>query len=132
MKNILTKSGLKITKTRLDILKILENTIKPLNAYEIQKQLKDINISTVYRVLQKLIEVNLIHKIDKLNSYTLCNKVNESCKCHHLFICNLCNKVIEFIDHSICEIQNKLAFKNKFKTASHSLEIMWVCNNCNN
>lgn len=135
MKNLLNNSGLKSTKLRLIILELLQKSSKPINAYEIQKILNNdskINISTIYRILSKLHESSIIHKVEKLNAYIICSKSQEICKCHHLFICNLCNKVIEFIDHSICEIQNKLALKNNFKTNSHSLEIMWVCNNCNN
>ena len=82
-------------------------------------------------MLQKLTKANLVHKIEKLNAYIICIKTKQSCECHHLFICSICNKIVEFIDHSICKIQNKLAIKNKFKTKSHSLEIIWICNNCN-
>ena len=135
MNKVLKNSGLKVTKIRTKVIDILEESTKPLNAYEIHHTVNlesKINISTIYRVLDKFFESGIIHKIEKLNAYIVCSKPKQSCKCHHLFVCNLCNKVIEFIDHSICKIQDQLALKNNFKTNSHWLEMIWVCNQCNN
>ena len=63
-----------LTPSRSLIIKTLSKHLKPQSAYELQNEINrskknNINISTIYRVLEFWIKLGLIHKISSLNKY---------------------------------------------------------------
>ena len=63
---VLKKKGLKVTKHRNSLLEVLEIENQPLTAEDIFLKLKEkgisINLSSVYRILDTLVDNNLINK----------------------------------------------------------------------
>ena len=64
---VLKKKGLKVTKHRNSLLEVLEIENQPLTAEDIFLKLKEkgisINLSSVYRILDTLVDNNLINKL---------------------------------------------------------------------
>lgn len=84
------------SKHKEDILNLLNNTKEVFSASNIQKNLSHINLSTIYRNLDKLLEENKIVKL-KINDNTALYEINEK---HQHAICNDCNKIIHITSHS--------------------------------
>ena len=82
---------------------MLENE-KPISAYDINSVIKsrgkNLNISSVYRVIEFWVKLKVIHKISLLNKYMLCDNTDEK-HTHITNICTSCLSVIETCNESM-------------------------------
>lgn len=127
--DILTEHGLKSTKTRKEILELLE-TNSLLSAEQIYEKLKNSNIkiSSIYRNLSTFLEENMIIKsvgLDNISYYQL----NTSHHKHQLK-CTNCNKTIIIEECPLHEIEAQLEKSTGFKIMSHSFEFSGLCKDC--
>ena len=94
VRNLLTAAKLYCTESRKAILKVLFKAERPLSHEQIMQGLgkKHFNKVTIYRTLESLIKVGLLHKvfIDKRAChYELARNCTES-QCHPHFTCTNC------------------------------------------
>ena len=93
-----------LTPNRLLILNILLENEKPISAYDINAVIKgrgkNLNISSVYRVIEFWVKLKVIHKISLLNKYMLCDNTDEK-HTHITNICTSCLSVIETCNESM-------------------------------
>lgn len=132
----LKKEKYRITKPRQAVLDTLESTHKPLNAYEIANAIKkngtDIDVSTVYRILDVYQKLKLAHFIKDKQGYLGCK--DWTCRnenhCHHQFVCTSCENVVEMHidDHEFLQnIQKKF---RELRIDKHYLEFSGMCKQC--
>lgn len=124
--------NIKVTLPRKLVYRTLEQSNVPLTAYQVQEktnQKAELNISTIYRVLETLERANLAHKLQHINAYVLCHTEDVQ-HCHNFLICEDCNTVTEFIDHNICDIETNITKTYDFKPRNHAIEIVGKCRNC--
>ena len=124
----------RLSKPRLEVLKIINESTKPIKAYEILKKLSEKidnpKPPTAYRAIDFWHKHNFIHRIESLNAYSACKEDHS----HHgsqFLICDDCGIVIE---SHLCELP--LQFQNKTNQISFipkkwNIEISGVCKNCN-
>ena len=130
---ILKSNGLKITKHRTSVLKIISRSDKPITAEEIYLNLKDdnisINLSSIYKILDSLCNKNIISKcvlgVDNKTSYEMTSSEHK----HHL-ICKNCKGVFSIGNFPICEYEKSLHENMDFDVTEHRLEIYGYCKNC--
>ncbi|MDU3723074.1 MAG: Fur family transcriptional regulator [Clostridium celatum] len=130
---ILKSNGLKITKHRTSVLKIISRSDKPITAEEIYLNLKDdnisINLSSIYKILDSLCNKNIISKcvlgVDNKTSYEMTSSEHK----HHL-ICKNCKGVFYIGNCPICEYEKSLHENMDFDVTEHRLEIYGYCKNC--
>ena len=132
-KDILRKSGLKITKQRLAILKVLNSGPRyHKTAQDILDEVKKINpnlgFATVYRFLKKLIQFQFISKIS-MEAGSACYelKSNES---HYHIACINCSKIVEFKNKLIESTLQKIVLEKKYKLQNQIVEIYVTCDQC--
>ncbi len=130
---ICKKNNWRLTKPRLEVLKIISLYKRPIKAYDILKKLANkINNPkppTAYRAIRFWEKHNFIHRIESLNAYAVCNQSHIHIG-SQFFICDDCGKVIESKLHDLHEILKKSTEKNTFKLLSWNLEIKGICNQC--
>ena len=61
---LLSDRGLKKTRTRLSILKLLLSSKKPLSHQDISEKIPGLDKVTVYRVLSSFLAKNIAHRIE--------------------------------------------------------------------
>jgi len=123
-----------LTPNRLLILNILLENEKPISAYDIneiiKKRGKSLNISSVYRVIEFWVKLNVIHKISYLNKYMLCDNTDEK-HTHITNICTSCMSVIETCNESmgldLIKSSKKLGV---VLSPDINIEIPIICQNC--
>lgn len=131
--DILKSKGLKITKHRTSVLKIISESKHPLSAEEIYLTLKDnfisINLSSIYKILDSLTSKHVISKCilgdDNKTSY----EMNTSEHKHHL-ICKQCKEVFPITDCPLCIYEKHIKEDMDFDVTEHKLEIYGFCKNC--
>ena len=66
----------RLTQPRVEVLKIISSSKKPLGAYEILDRLdgvmKNPKPPTVYRAIEFWQQIGFIHRIESLNAYDAC------------------------------------------------------------
>lgn len=113
------------------IFDVIKNSKHSLTAEEIYTNVSqniDVNLSTVYRTLNNLVDKDLVTKVirqDKIAYYELANSEEK-----HYLICDNCNSAYTT---TICDLE-KLARKIKketgFNITSHTLEFHGICPEC--
>lgn len=131
--SILKRVGLKNTKHRNDILEIIDNSDQPINAEQIFFQLKnkkvDINLSSVYRILESLVSKNLLLKSNIPGASKALYELNRSEHIHYL-ICSSCKKMFSVAGCPIEEYEKQIASEKDFEITGHKLEIYGICKEC--
>ena len=136
---ILKTKGYKITKPRQFVLKIFDESTVPLSAYEISDKIKEIgetgDVVGVYRSLEILEEVGLIHKVLSSGKYLKCkldldNSEHSHNHDHHNLVCKNCGRLQEVNCMGIDLLERVVASEYAFKVEYHALEFYGLCADC--
>ena len=115
------------------VLNHMKRKNRPLSAYEILEDLRSegVNASTtVYRALEKLLNVGLVHRIESLNAWMVC------CGSHKeeipvFEICDTCGSVREHFDAAFSRSIATLSERTGFSPNHSIIEIHGRCDDCN-
>lgn len=121
VEELLKKNNLKVTKQRVSVLKSIINLEDNATIHNIVSSV-DIDKSTIYRILNTLINHNIIEKdinYDNLDYY----KIRSNHK--HYIKCVKCKKISELKN---CPFDNMNV--GDFEIINHSLKIEGICKEC--
>ena len=124
-----------LTKNQSLVLKALSDAAGPLSAYTILDQLRGDGFRAplqVYRALDKLTSLGLVHRLESLNAFVACagehrHGANELIA---FAICERCGQVEEFADPVVCERLEAWAGDNAFHADKTTIEIRGKCAAC--
>lgn len=129
----LKKSGLKLTKSRKAILDILIKSDQPMAAEQIFLILKeekiDTNLSTVYRTLYSLENIEMVTKISIMDDDRKLFEYNMMDHRHYL-ICIGCKKIITIKNCPLGSYEKELESKTNFAILGHKLYLYGYCSEC--
>lgn len=127
------KSGLKSTKSRKAIMDVLVNSNQPMAAEEIFLTLKEdninINLSTVYRTLESLENIDLITKISIMDDDRMLFEYNKMGHRHYL-VCVGCKKIITIQNCPLGSYEKELESETNFAILGHKLYLYGYCSEC--
>ncbi len=123
-KQDLKQAGLKVTRPRMKILALLENTKKRhLTAEDVYKilleQKSDIGLATVYRVLTQFETAGLITRHHFEGAQSVFELTQE--EHHDHMICLKTGKIVEFYDEVIEQRQREIAAEHGFEITDHTM-----------
>jgi Fur family zinc uptake transcriptional regulator len=131
-----TKSG-ELTRNQSLVLGVLKQAAAPRSAYDILDGLRGEGMRAplqVYRALDKLMEMGLVHRLESLNAFVACSDPHDHGTHAHgvtaFAICEDCGAVAEFHDDTI---ETRLAAWQKsehFKPEKTTIEIRGHCRAC--
>lgn len=159
---ICEQQNAKLTALRQQVLLLIWENHKPLGAYTLIEQLAEktqrrIAPPTVYRSLEFLLELGLIHRINSLNAYIGCTQphmhqtpsdpaqsnqshtdLSHSKQTHssrvdrrnYFLICKKCHDTQEILDTSLSEKIETVSQSFKFLPQEQWLEITGLCEEC--
>jgi Fe2+ or Zn2+ uptake regulation protein len=131
----LKSNGYKITEQRKSIIQVLTSYNNKFISVETlfnesKKIYSKTNMSTVYRNLEILENLNLIHKILTKEGISLYQLISTTTHHHHI-ICKRCGKT-EVIDFCPISSFEKLSKNKNFTLTDHKFELYGYCFNCEN
>lgn len=85
--------------------------------------------ASVYRTLPLLVESGLLREVTSLEKHSHYEHVLGHDHHDHL-ICTNCGKTIEFSEHRIEDLQDRICRELGFTPKSHKLEIFGLCEEC--
>jgi Fe2+ or Zn2+ uptake regulation protein len=132
--NSIRKRGLRLTPQRALIYQILQEAEEHLDAEGIwqraQLQNADLNLATVYRTLNVLMDVGLINQSflgegQKRAFYEIASKPK-----HTHFACLVCGQVLELDSRPVSEAQKALELRNGVRILNVHLKFEGLCPQC--
>ena len=131
MKNTL-RSKQMLTKNQSLVLEALRKAKHPVGAYELLDQLREHGLRAplqIYRTLDQLIELKIVHRLESLNAWTLC------CDAEHdstpvFAICNDCGIVKEYFDETLSSNIANISKQGGFVADRSIIEIHGRCDQC--
>ncbi|HHT62585.1 MAG: Fur family transcriptional regulator [Bacillota bacterium] len=124
--------GLKLTKQRSAIIKMLNKSRVPLTAEEIFLRIRETNdntsLATVYRNLKTLVTAGLVVKTGLLEEkvqYRLASKPHS-----HDLICLGCHKVFELTQCPLEHLCEFIGQREGFTVTEHRIELYGYCQEC--
>jgi Fur family transcriptional regulator, ferric uptake regulator len=131
-KKIIRELGLKVTQQRVQILEVVRSGPSHFTAQEVFEIISETNpeigFATVYRFLKKLSEQNYVSEV-RMGGMPA--RYEWAAKAHHDHLtCTKCGKIVEFENHKIEDLQEKIATRHGFKLTDHVLELYGLCGEC--
>jgi Fur family zinc uptake transcriptional regulator len=127
--------GERLTPQRGEVLALLLAQAGPMKAYEllaeIQKRKPTAAPPTVYRALDFLVSVGLVHRLGSLNAFIACRHHDHD---HHgvMLICDDCHSVTELSAAPITSMLALEAAAVGFTVAAQDVELHGRCAGCQN
>ena len=131
----LKKMGKSIGRNDEPVLNLLLSNHRIFSAYDIAETISEVGKRVqpiqIYRSLEKLIALGLVHRLSTKNGFIACYEDGE-CATGQFLICTECESVKE-IDSQLLDKEIKGSAKeNNFSVASKSIEVLGLCSNCQN
>ena len=115
------------------ILTLLLAKHRAFGAYEIVEHLSNlgrrVQAVQVYRSLEKLMELGVVHKLKTKNAFIACFEDGD-CFSQQFFICDICEDVSEIQSQKMNTTIQDAAKKNDFLITLPSVEVLGICSEC--
>lgn len=122
-----------LTAIRRRVLELVWDSHEPVGAYDILAKLsrerEKTAPPTVYRALEFLIDVGLVHRIDSLNAFLGCPEPTREHVAQFL-VCRSCHHVSEIEAPAVQRAIEKESRRTGFTIEAGSLEIKGLCKDC--
>ncbi|MFM2423059.1 MAG: hypothetical protein RL291_1589 [Pseudomonadota bacterium] len=131
--------GLRLTDLRRLVLEEIANSHKAIGAYDLLERLqrktgKRMAPISVYRALDALLELELVHRIESRNAFVACHTAHKSpdgSAPRHLFlVCESCDLVTEIDGTAVVNSANATARNVGFQPARTVIETTGRCAEC--
>tara|TARA_R110002074_G_scaffold170006_2_gene332252 strand:+ start:35845 stop:36339 length:495 start_codon:yes stop_codon:yes gene_type:complete len=131
--SICAEKGVRLTVIRRRILELICSSHKAIGAYELldlfrldEPKAKPV---TIYRALDFLIEVGLVHKIESLNAFIGCLQA-ETKHQTAILICDECKNAYELDASTVYKSLFAMSKEIEFTPASLTMELHGLCSAC--
>lgn len=133
--------GSRWTVPRRAVLDLLSHTSKHMSAKEVYRSLQKlypgIGLTTVYRTLDLLVRMGLLHKFSFGTGESRFEfKSDSDDSHHHHLICTHCGKILDYTDfvdeelELVKKTEQALALKHNFRITGHNIEFYGLCARC--
>jgi Fur family peroxide stress response transcriptional regulator len=94
---------------------------------EVTGRLPGISRTTVYRVLETLVQLGVIHKASHLGSAA---RYDPNTSRHHHLTCLICNRVVDMEEEAIRKIELPKQATKGFRIVDYSVHFQGYCGEC--
>jgi Fur family zinc uptake transcriptional regulator len=137
-KDICEKTGTRLTETRQHMLEVLFTVDTPKSAYELTDDYNrlvksPIMAMSVYRILNFLASIKLVHHLHSINKYIICKHpiASSEDQVPLFLICNSCQQIEEVaIAADLINALSEHAESSGFVSAGSQIELNSLCKKC--
>ena len=130
---ICRRAGARLTRLRRSILLLVLSAERPLTAYEILDLLRPKDPSAtpagVYRSLDFLTELGLVHRIESAKSFVACAMPDHTHP-SQMLVCRRCGTVVETEDSRVARATENLGRRLGFALDRNTMEFVGLCSSC--
>jgi len=124
---------MKLTKNQQLVFDALEKADTPQTAYNLLDVLRDEGLRAppqIYRALDKLLELELVHRLESLNAFVVCAHDHHHDGFSAFSICNDCGEVHEFNPPEVSQLLKDWASQHAFVAQTTTIELRGHCAKC--
>ena len=125
--------GGRFTQQRRTVLSKLLAAGRPVSAYELVELVRPLDAAitpaSVYRSLDFLVEIGLVHRLDTTKSFVACDHPDHPHAAQFL-ICRECGTVVETNDGRIARATGDLGERHGFTVDQRTVELTGLCGSC--
>jgi Fur family zinc uptake transcriptional regulator len=127
------RRGERLTPIRRKVLGLLLASGRATKAYTLLDEMRKVHSGsappTVYRALDFLLSVGLVHRVESINAFAACHDLTH---CHHgmLLVCQQCGAVREMHEPEIERVLFERIKLSGYKLASDAAELKGICPDC--
>jgi Fur family transcriptional regulator, zinc uptake regulator len=127
------RMGARLTRLRRNVLMLVVSAEHPLTAYEILDLLRPKDPSAtpagVYRSLDFLTELGLVHRIESAKSFIACAMPDHTHP-SQMLVCRRCGAVVETEDSGVARATESLGRRLGFALDRNTMEFVGLCSSC--
>ena len=126
--------GERLTPARLAAYLEMVDSDRPVSAYELiarleRKEKRKIAPLTVYRHLDFLMRVGLVHKLESKQTYLVCDHPGHEHESQYL-VCSQCGRAEELESRQLSRLLDKLTNQQGFVAVTSVVEVSGFCQDC--
>jgi Fur family transcriptional regulator, zinc uptake regulator len=130
---ICRRAGVRLTRLRRAVLRLVAIAEHPLTAYEILRRLRPADRAAtaagVYRSLDFLTDHGLVHRIESTKAFVVC-AIPEHTHPSQLLVCRRCGTAVEIEDQGVAEATAHLGDRLGFALDHSTMELTGLCAAC--
>ncbi|MGB0120912.1 MAG: Fur family transcriptional regulator [Solirubrobacterales bacterium] len=126
---VLREAGLRNSSTRQSVIEEIGAQNCAVTALDIDAALPSVGRATVYRVIERLEDQGLIHRVDLGVNATGYEKVDPTGEHHHHIVCEKCGRVETFVDEALEKAVGRIKSK-EFSIQTHEITLWGTCGKC--
>lgn len=128
----LKEKGYRLTPQRMMVVEVLHGGAQHISVEEIYEQIRAkypyANISTVYRTLDLLKELNLVTETELGDGKVRYHPADKGH--HHHLICQRCGAIIDLSEDVLSGLKSKLLSEYGFQADLRHLAVFGLCSGC--
>lgn len=128
-KNRLNEAGFRSGAARRQVIELLEGEHCAVTALEIDRRLSSVGRASVYRTLEQLEQLELVHRVE-VGGESAAYERNDPGEHHHHMVCVRCGRLVPFEDASLERAIHRVGEGAEFEVISHDVLLRGVCPRC--
>jgi Fur family ferric uptake transcriptional regulator len=133
-RSTIAAAGHRSSAPRSAVIDVLDGQRCVLSAREIADALRDrgsnVGIATVYRALELLDELGLVHRLDTREGSTRYEPAHPTGEHHHHIVCDSCGRVSQFEDAELEGAIHAVARRLDYSVGAHDVVLRGLCPAC--
>lgn len=132
--NGLVASGARQSGARDAVIEVIADAGCGVDALEIEERLRAgkgrIGRASIYRTLERLTELGLLHRLDIGGETTRWERVEPNGEHHHHMVCDDCGRVLPFSDEDLERAVELITNRAGFDVREHEVVLRGSCEAC--
>lgn len=123
------EAGFRTGAARRQVIELLGGEHCALSALEIDARLPQVGRATVYRTLEQLEELELVHRVD-VGGESAAYERNDPTGHHHHMVCVRCGRLVPFEDPALERAIHAVGERAEFEVTAHDVLLRGICPRC--
>ena len=128
-KTRLNEAGFRAGAARQKVIELLGGESCAVTALEIDRRLPSVGRASVYRTLEQLEQLELVHRVD-VGGEVVAFERNEPGGHHHHMVCIRCGRLVPFSDPALERAIEGVGERAEFEITAHDVLLRGVCPRC--
>jgi Fur family ferric uptake transcriptional regulator len=128
-KTRLNEAGFRAGAARQKVIELLGGESCAITALEIDRRLPNVGRASVYRTLEQLEQLELVHRVD-VGGEVVAFERNDPGGHHHHMVCVRCGRLVPFSDPTLERAIEGIGERAEFEITAHDVLLRGVCPRC--